>query len=131
MRKLGHDNVKRTIETLGSKRVVTLPQIEEVPNDGPGPKTISIYNLGMRDSLIVVAQLCPEFTVWIKDRIEQYGFVDGRDYVIGSPVSGNQSAGRGGDRRSVDYHLTIDMAKELSMVERNGRCSPCRSWAQN
>lgn len=37
MRKLGHDNVKRTIETLGGKGVVTLPQIEEVKNNGPGP----------------------------------------------------------------------------------------------
>jgi hypothetical protein len=27
--------------------------------------------------------------------------------------------GRGGDRRSVDVHLTLDMAKELAMVERN------------
>ena len=63
-----HDNVKRTIETLGGKGVVALPQIEEVPNDGPGPKTISVYNLRKRDSLIVVAQLCPEFTARIVDR---------------------------------------------------------------
>lgn len=63
-----HDNVKRTIETLGGKGVVALPQIEEVPNDGPGPKTISVYNLCKRDSLIVVAQLCPEFTARIVDR---------------------------------------------------------------
>ncbi|MGK3325800.1 antA/AntB antirepressor family protein, partial [Escherichia coli] len=27
--------------------------------------------------------------------------------------------GRGGDRRSKDYHLTLDTAKETAMVERN------------
>lgn len=33
-----------------------------------GPKTISVYQLNKRDSLIVVAQLCPEFTARIVDR---------------------------------------------------------------
>jgi phage regulator Rha-like protein len=66
-----HDNVKRTIETLGSKGVITLPQFEEVPNTSPGPKTIGIYRLGKRDSLIVVAQLCPEFTARIVDRWQE------------------------------------------------------------
>ncbi len=63
-----HDNVKRTMETLGEKRVITLPQIEEVTNTGPGPKTIGVYSVGKRDSLIVVAQLCPEYTARIVDR---------------------------------------------------------------
>lgn len=66
-----HDNVKRTIETLGSKGVITLPQIEEVSNEGAGPKTISVYQLGKRDRLIVVAQLCPEFTAKIVDRWQE------------------------------------------------------------
>lgn len=66
-----HDNVKRTIETLGAKGVITLPQIEEVPNDGPGPKVIGVYSLDKRSSLIVVAQLCPEFTARIVDRWQE------------------------------------------------------------
>lgn len=66
-----HDNVKRTIETLGARGVITLPQIEEVTNEGPGPKMISVYNLDKRSSLIVVAQLCPEFTARIVDRWQE------------------------------------------------------------
>ena len=66
-----HDNVKRTIETLGARGVITLPQIKEVSNSGPGPKTISVYKLDKRSSLIVVAQLCPEFTARIVDRWQQ------------------------------------------------------------
>lgn len=66
-----HDNVKRTMETLGEKGVISLPQIEEVSNTGPGPKTIGVYRVGKRDSLIVVAQLCPEFTARIVDRWQE------------------------------------------------------------
>jgi hypothetical protein len=66
-----HDNVKRTIETIGARGVLILPQIEEVPNPGHGPKTISVYMLDKRSSLIVVAQLCPEFTARIVDRWQE------------------------------------------------------------
>jgi phage anti-repressor protein len=62
-----------------------------------------------------------DFSNWIKDRIEQYGFVAGEDFItIGSPNLANQK-GRGGDRRSIEYHITLDMAKELAMVENNGQ----------
>lgn len=63
-----HDNVKRTIETLANQGVIALPQIEEVPNEGPGPKTIGLYRIGKRDSYIIVAQLSPEFTARLVDR---------------------------------------------------------------
>lgn len=68
-----------------------------------------------------------DFSTWIKDRIEKYGFTENQDYVIGSPVLGNQN-GRGGDRRSIDYHLSLDMAKELSMVERNDKGKQARQY---
>jgi anti-repressor protein len=63
-----HDNVKRTIETLANQGVISRPQIEEVSNDGPGPKTISLYRIGKRDSYVIVAQLSPEFTARLVDR---------------------------------------------------------------
>lgn len=63
-----HADVRRSIERLGNRGVIALPPLAEVSNDGPGPKTISVYNLCKRDSLIVVAQLCPEFTARIIDR---------------------------------------------------------------
>ena len=63
------------------------------------------------------------FGAWIVERIKQYGFVENQDFVC-FPVS--ESKGRGGHNRK-DYHLTITMAKELAMVERNdkGRVSAC------
>lgn len=56
-----------------------------------------------------------QFSDWIKQRIGQYGFEENQDFAIASPKS---EAKRGGHNR-VDYHLTLDMAKELSMVENN------------
>ncbi len=68
-----------------------------------------------------------DFTTWLKERIEQYGFTEGEDFAIDSPKRGNQS-GRGGDRRSRAYHLTLDMAKELAMVENNERGRQVRRY---
>ena len=44
-------------------------------------------------------------------RIKQYGFVENQDFVC-SPILG--SKGRGG-HNAKEYHLTLDMTKELSM----------------
>ena len=56
-----------------------------------------------------------DFSNWIRARIEQYGFVEGEDY---SPFLANRSDGLPGKPRT-EYHLTLDTAKELAMVENN------------
>lgn len=63
-----HDNVKRTIETLANRGVIEFPQTEEIST---ATKPVQVYKLGKRDSLIVVAQLCPEFTARIVDRWQE------------------------------------------------------------
>lgn len=67
-----HDNVKRTIETLIEKGVIASPQIEEKPTAG---RPVSSYvfegEQGKRDSIIVVAQLSPEFTARLVDRWQE------------------------------------------------------------
>lgn len=60
-------------------------------------------------------QVGRDFSNWIKDRIDQYGFIDGEDY---SPNLANRSDGKPGKQRT-DYRLTLDMAKELAMIENN------------
>lgn len=57
-----------------------------------------------------------DFTTWLKGRISKYEFVEKEDYKFCSPKRGNQVS-HGGDRKSKYYSLTLDMAKELSMVE--------------
>lgn len=62
------------------------------------------------------------FATWIKDRIKQYDFVEGRDFASFSEVSEK------GGRPSIEYAITIDMAKELSMVERNDQGKKARAY---
>lgn len=66
-----HDNVLRTIESLLARGTIALPQLEEVPNNGPGPKMIRQYRVGKRDSYVIVAQLSPEFTARLVDRWQE------------------------------------------------------------
>ena len=56
-----------------------------------------------------------DFSTWMPSRIQKFGFEVGKDY---SPVLGNRSGSSCGKPRT-EYHLTLDMAKELSMVENN------------
>ncbi|HCW3747637.1 phage antirepressor KilAC domain-containing protein [Acinetobacter baumannii] len=67
-----HDNVKRTIENLVKQGIITSPQIEEKPTAGR-PSTFYVFTgeQGKRDSIIVVAQLCPEFTARLVDRWQE------------------------------------------------------------
>ena len=66
------DNVKRTIERLAFKGVITLPPMEEKATAGR-PATVYVFagERGKRDSIIVVAQLCPEFTARLVDRWQE------------------------------------------------------------
>ncbi|AYB48726.1 DNA-binding protein [Candidatus Williamhamiltonella defendens] len=72
-----HDNVKRTIETLAKSEIIQLPQSEKVENkqsNSPNRFTeVFIFEgeQGKRDSIIVVAQLCPEFTACLVDRWQE------------------------------------------------------------
>ena len=58
-----------------------------------------------------------DFSNWDKDRIEQFGFEENRDFEVFTEIGENPSGGR----PTKEYHLTLDMAKELSMVARNAK----------
>jgi anti-repressor protein len=62
------------------------------------------------------------FATWVGDRIRQYDFKEGVDFV-----SFSESSEKGG-RPRVEYALTIDMAKELAMVERNEKGKQARLY---
>lgn len=90
------------------------------------------------------------FNDWIGRRIEQYGFVEGEDFYsvlsnrsaseapvcysdlsskpdVCSPDLASKTDRRGGHNR-VEYHLTLDMAKELAMVENNDQGRQVRRY---
>ncbi|ENM2727680.1 Rha family transcriptional regulator [Escherichia coli] len=63
------DNVKRTIEHQAERGVISFPQIEEKPTAGrPASYYVFEGEQGKRDSIVVVAQLSPEFTARLVDR---------------------------------------------------------------
>ncbi|EBM5663477.1 antA/AntB antirepressor family protein [Salmonella enterica] len=64
------------------------------------------------------------FASWITERLTEYKFLENQDYVI---ISQNrEKIGRG--RPTKDYHLTLDTAKELAMVERNEKGRQIRRY---
>ena len=69
-----HDDVKRSIERLAKRGVIVQPPMaDEHGLDAMGrPRTTQVYRFtgeqGKRDSIVVVAQLSPEFTAALVDR---------------------------------------------------------------
>ena len=66
-----------------------------------------------------------DFTTWIKYRIEQHSFEEGVDFLRINTKIGEKSK-RG--RPSIDYALTIDMAKEIGMLEGNQKGKDIRRY---
>ncbi|WP_276726610.1 antA/AntB antirepressor family protein [Capnocytophaga granulosa] len=68
-----------------------------------------------------------DFSNWIKGRIQEYGFIRNEDYFIEDNqhnYTENQILRQNGrkvekGRPTINYHLSLNMAKELAMVERN------------
>lgn len=69
-----------------------------------------------------------DFTSWVKYRINKFGFVEGVDYLL--TKFGEQVPHQGGTRsvETTDYIMTIDMAKQLSMVENNEQGRAARRY---
>lgn len=65
-----------------------------------------------------------DFSTWIKKRIEDFGFTEGQDFTTCSTEKRTSS----GTKHAIDYHVTLDMAKELSMVERNEKGKQARQY---
>lgn len=66
-----------------------------------------------------------DFTTWVKERIAEFSFIEGEDFITVSvpPIRGTGNRGR-----RADYFLCLDMAKELAMVERTARGREARRY---
>ncbi|EPA4162429.1 antA/AntB antirepressor family protein [Campylobacter jejuni] len=61
-----------------------------------------------------------EFANWIKNRISHYNFIENQDYIIELVYT------KGRPRK--EYYVTLDMAKELCMVENNEKGRQARRY---
>lgn len=86
-------------------------------------KTINgelIQTVNARD-LHTFLEIKSRFNDWIKNRIKEYNFIENLDFIT---LTKNLVSG--GSR--VDYHISLNMAKELSMVERNEKGKQARQY---
>lgn len=58
------------------------------------------------------------FSRWIKRAIKNYRFVENTDFSMISPPGRIKEFGLGGDVKSKNYILTVDMAKQLAMIDK-------------
>jgi anti-repressor protein len=61
-----------------------------------------------------------DFSTWIKARIEKYGFIENQDFVTFHKIVERA--------KLIEYALTLDMAKEVSMVEANDKGQQARRY---
>ncbi|PTQ80729.1 phage anti-repressor protein [Nitrosospira multiformis] len=93
-------------------------ELIKVESRSIGGKSIQTINARELHQFLNVAT---RFNDWIGSRIEQYGFIPNQDFVTftENPVKG---------RPIIEYTITLDMAKELSMVERNEKGKQARRY---
>lgn len=65
-----------------------------------------------------------QYTKWF-DRMKDYGFNENFDFVT---VSQKRLTAQGNETTYSDHHLTIDMAKEISMLQRNEKGKQARQY---
>ncbi|WP_130058959.1 antA/AntB antirepressor family protein [Escherichia coli] len=101
-------------------------------------------HIGGRETNIVSAKALhkalgvgKDFSTWITDRISEYDFTIGHDYSVHKTISPNLGKSPNGaayskikqsGRPSKDYLLSVGMAKELAMIERNDQGRAIRRY---
>lgn len=66
-----------------------------------------------------------DFSTWIKNRIEKYDLIENVDFVAAPQIYGTAN---GGHSTRMEYALSVDAAKELSMVEGNEKGKEARKY---
>ena len=74
--------------------------------------------------LHVFLEVGRDFTTWMKQMIG-YGFSEHTDYETCSPNLGSE---RHGGQNKIDYTMTIDMAKEICMIQRTEKGKQARQY---
>ena len=69
-----------------------------------------------------------KFADWIKNRIEQYDFVENQDFLVVTEKKVTMTDA--GEKATLikEYYITLDMAKELAMVERTEKGKQARQY---
>lgn len=90
-----------------------------------GRETSIVSAISLHKALAIETRM----TDWIKRRISEYGFKEGMDYIIVETLRApNLSSSKSRQQITHEYLTTLDMAKELAMVERNDQGRAVRRY---
>jgi phage anti-repressor protein len=67
-----------------------------------------------------------DFSTWIKKRIDQFDFTQGIDFTV--PLKNGTPKSMTYGNTTIEYFLSIEMAKELSMVEQTAKGKEARKY---
>lgn len=95
-----------------------IPIIEGGERDGSGH--ILVTGRDLHEFLRIESN----YTTWF-NRMVEYGFTENVDYVL---VSKNGKQKGSGGHNKVNHHIKIDMAKEISMLQRNEKGKQARQY---
>ena len=109
-----HQLASQTLPALNQQAQPSLAKWLPLTQQAIEGRQVSTVNARELHSFLTVGR---DFSTWMKERITEYGFHEGVDYVLIPQIRGTKQ-GRGGDRRSKEYAISLNMAKELAMVER-------------
>lgn len=65
-----------------------------------------------------------DFSSWIKNHIEQYGFIENQDFIKLTKKGELSATGQ----NLIEYHIATDMAKEISMVQKTPKGKEARQY---
>ncbi|QQT44886.1 Phage anti-repressor protein [Sphingobacterium multivorum] len=91
-----------------------MEELIKINADNDGVSTVSARDLYM------FLEVKRDFTTWCKAMFE-YGFIEGKDFT---PIWGKSTGGR----PSINYALTLDTAKEISMIQRSAKGRQARQY---
>ncbi len=103
---------------LGSA-IIPLIKLQPQTINGNAVETVSAREL---HTFLEVGR---DFSTWIKDRISKYEFVENTDYIMLPKTGELENKGLQG---KIEYFVTLDMAKQLAMVENNEKGMQVRKY---
>lgn len=109
-----------------------MQELIHITTDGQGSLVVSARELHG------FLQVRSKFADWIKNRIMKYEFREFEDYIVVEGFSKSlekprlsklsKTENNIGGRPEMDYALTLDMAKQLTMVENNAKGKQARQY---
>ena len=74
-----------------------------------------------------VLQIGSDFTTWFRKMVD-YGFVEGKDYVLFSSEKKKNISGDFRGRPQINWVITTEMAKHICLIQKNEIGMKCRQY---